>query len=247
MNHFWRDSRLKRALFGAMLAVYLSASLGILPSPDLLSRWLGHAISEPFPCQSHSCGCATAHQCWTDCCCFTPRQRLAWAMRNRVTPPPSARFSDADRLAAASDVAQDKAPSASDSADCPLCIADTKSKPDDSISCATGCSTASAPHASASDAPSSCCTPAETSSPPLSLDQCPVPPSLPLPSISPLTCKGLKLLLAFALPAAPPLAFNSLLPPPPRLPRHDRPEDDRAPTRKLDTSEPPPRARTFRG
>lgn len=252
MSRFWRDSALKRALCGAMLAIYLACSLGILPSTDLLSRWLGHAVSEPFPCQSHSCGCASAHQCWTACCCYTPRQRLAWATRNGVTPPPSAHFSEQDRLAAANDVAHDTTPLASassnssDSPACPLCVADTKSKLDDSISCATGCSTASAPPdrtASVSERtpPSGdCCT---TSSPPLPIAHSPLPSSFP--SISPLTCKGLKLLLAFALPAAPPLAFASLLPPPPRLPTFDRPEDDHADTRALDVAAPPPRALTL--
>ena len=86
MARLWRDSRLKRALCGGVLLLYLVAALGVLPSPDRLSRWFGYAISEPFPCQSHACGCATAHQCWTSCCCFTPHQRLVWAVRNGITP-----------------------------------------------------------------------------------------------------------------------------------------------------------------
>ena len=109
MARLWRDSRLKRALCGGVLLLYLVASLGLLPSPDLLSRWFGYAISEPFPCQSHSCGCATAHQCWTSCCCYTPHQRLVWAGRNGVEPPPSARYSQAEWAAAALDAASDAA------------------------------------------------------------------------------------------------------------------------------------------
>jgi hypothetical protein len=46
------------------------------------------SISEvAFPCQSRPCGCKTARQCWTTCCCFTPAQRLQWAKENGVTPP----------------------------------------------------------------------------------------------------------------------------------------------------------------
>jgi hypothetical protein len=28
------------------------------------------------------CGCASARQCFRDCCCTTPTERLAWARRN---------------------------------------------------------------------------------------------------------------------------------------------------------------------
>ncbi len=44
-------------------------------------------ISEPFPCQHCSCGCKNAEQCWINCCCFTPAQKIAWAKENGVTPP----------------------------------------------------------------------------------------------------------------------------------------------------------------
>ena len=43
--------------------------------------------STPFPCQNTPCGCRTAEQCWTTCCCNSPEQRLAWAKRNGVEPP----------------------------------------------------------------------------------------------------------------------------------------------------------------
>jgi hypothetical protein len=42
---------------------------------------------EAFPCQNCPCGCKDADTCWRECCCFTHRQKLAWAERNRVTPP----------------------------------------------------------------------------------------------------------------------------------------------------------------
>lgn len=245
MARLWRDTRLKRALCGGVLLLYLIASLGLLPSPDLLSRWFGYAISEPFPCQSHSCGCATAQQCWTSCCCYTPHQRLAWAVRNGITPPSSVRYTDAEWAAAASDAA-------TETDHCSLCdVGATHDQPAtrsiqtrtsremfgacgpvpptevacsndqaDSTSSAIACETAAAPD-------SSCCSS--------------VSPITSLPSASPLSCKGLNPLLAFALPTAPPLAFDALLPPLPRLPPYGRPEDDRSPTRTLDVAAPPPR------
>lgn len=43
--------------------------------------------SENYPCKGSLCGCRTAQQCWTSCCCTTPEERLAWAIENNVTPP----------------------------------------------------------------------------------------------------------------------------------------------------------------
>jgi len=35
-----------------------------------------------FPCMDKPCGCASARQCFRDCCCTTSAERLAWARRN---------------------------------------------------------------------------------------------------------------------------------------------------------------------
>ena len=40
--------------------------------------------SRPFPCMNKLCGCATARQCFTRCCCHTPAETLAWARANGV-------------------------------------------------------------------------------------------------------------------------------------------------------------------
>lgn len=40
--------------------------------------------SQPFPCMDKPCGCATAEQCFTRCCCNTPSETLAWARTHRV-------------------------------------------------------------------------------------------------------------------------------------------------------------------
>jgi hypothetical protein len=42
--------------------------------------------SQPFPCMDNPCGCATAEQCFSNCCCNTPAELLAWAKANRIDP-----------------------------------------------------------------------------------------------------------------------------------------------------------------
>lgn len=69
------------------LAGYLVAATGV-PLPVVS----GVAIqakdrSEPFPCMDRPCGCHSAMQCWTSCCCTTPAERLAWARERGIKPP----------------------------------------------------------------------------------------------------------------------------------------------------------------
>lgn len=42
--------------------------------------------TQPFPCMDKPCGCATAEQCFTKCCCNTPAETLAWARARAVEP-----------------------------------------------------------------------------------------------------------------------------------------------------------------
>jgi hypothetical protein len=49
-------------------------------------RLAGKDRSRPFPCMDKPCGCATAEQCFTNCCCNTPAETLAWATAHRVEP-----------------------------------------------------------------------------------------------------------------------------------------------------------------
>lgn len=70
-----------------VLGAYLVAAFGLLPSPAQLARWISAPIAEPFPCQDHACGCASAIDCWTQCCCFTDAERLAWARERGIEPP----------------------------------------------------------------------------------------------------------------------------------------------------------------
>jgi hypothetical protein len=40
----------------------------------------------PFPCMDKPCGCATAEQCFSSCCCNSPAELLAWAEAHRLDP-----------------------------------------------------------------------------------------------------------------------------------------------------------------
>lgn len=77
------------------VAVMLLLSFGcaLLPIPSIRSSGTASLLgpskdcSEPYPCQNCRCGCASAEQCWTSCCCYSLRERLAWARKNNVVPP----------------------------------------------------------------------------------------------------------------------------------------------------------------
>lgn len=77
-----------RVVAASVLAVYVMAAFGLVPS---LSGVFGEAAvrldREPFPCEGGSCGCTTAYRCWTSCCCYTLEERIAWAARNGVEVP----------------------------------------------------------------------------------------------------------------------------------------------------------------
>lgn len=88
-----------------MAAVYLFASIGIMPTPAMVANWLGRLVpaselAERYPCDDHACGCVTASECWLHCCCHTHQQRLNWAAAHGVRPPEAVRFSAAQWLAA---------------------------------------------------------------------------------------------------------------------------------------------------
>ena len=56
------------------------------PDSPAAKRLAGKDRSQPFPCMDKTCGCATAEQCFTSCCCNTPAETLAWAKAHRVEP-----------------------------------------------------------------------------------------------------------------------------------------------------------------
>jgi hypothetical protein len=79
---FWRRLRHRLCVAVSLLA-YLAASLGF-PLPAPARHKSGR---QPFPCQDNPCGCQTAEECWTHCCCLTPEEHWEWARRHHVEPP----------------------------------------------------------------------------------------------------------------------------------------------------------------
>jgi hypothetical protein len=73
----------------AVLATGLPLPLGMLAlRGDAVAdtRLAAKDRSRPFPCMDKPCGCATAEQCFANCCCHTPAERLAWAKAHSVEP-----------------------------------------------------------------------------------------------------------------------------------------------------------------
>jgi hypothetical protein len=44
--------------------------------------------STPFPCMLSRCACKTASDYWRSCCCHSLAERLAWARKRNIEPPP---------------------------------------------------------------------------------------------------------------------------------------------------------------
>ena len=81
--------RRKHGLACVALVGHLLTALGF-PVLTLPSDKRGGG--QPFPCQSHPCGCLTAEECWAgDCCCYTLEEKLAWAETSGIEPPPHVR------------------------------------------------------------------------------------------------------------------------------------------------------------
>lgn len=219
-----------------LLGLYLVGSQGVLPSPRVFARWLGTLREERYPCEECGCGCASAYECWTKCCCHTERQRLVWAIENGVLPPSGVEFDDEQWIAAANEVK-------SGSAHCGLCVAKLKSELRRGIAArpacewvgecesrgGSSCCEAKGPERVAGG--SSCCAASG-----------PKRASWPRPSMSALSCKGIEQLLVVSLPPAPPVRIVVFLVPEPVVFVPERPKDVAYPSRTLDVPEPPPRA-----
>jgi hypothetical protein len=88
-----RTIRSQRWLSAVLAVGYALIALGIpLPVGSLSSDATTVAQqllaakdrSQPFPCRDKACGCITAHQCFTSCCCNTPAETLAWARAHNL-------------------------------------------------------------------------------------------------------------------------------------------------------------------
>ena len=74
------------ALVASGLPLPLGGMQPASPASPVAKRLAGKDRSQPFPCMDKPCGCATAEQCFSNCCCNTPAELLAWAKANRVEP-----------------------------------------------------------------------------------------------------------------------------------------------------------------
>ncbi|MFM8735361.1 MAG: hypothetical protein ACKOC8_09225 [Pirellulales bacterium] len=69
---------------GLPLPLAVTSGAGGRVNPVAAARLAGKDRSTPFPCMDKPCGCATAEQCFTSCCCNTPAETLSWARAHRV-------------------------------------------------------------------------------------------------------------------------------------------------------------------
>lgn len=224
-----------------LLAVYVVASFGVVPSPRVALRWFGKVAGDRYPCEEHGCGCASGAECWTSCCCFSQHERLVWAIEHGVMPPAIAAYSDEQWIAAINSVKPG-------SAHCELCVERTKDELrqgvatsaehhhvcDSDGACDGHCGEATSPGIAASKLTIalSCCAKNGAS----------VESRWPGPSMSALACKGLEQLLTMTLPPASPVRVIDLVLPEPTPYVPERPRDVVCSSRALDVPEPPPRA-----
>lgn len=86
-----------RSTTWALLCGYLAVSSGLpLPlggasaegraDPRASALLAAKDRSRNFPCRDKACGCGSAEQCFSSCCCNTPAELAAWAGTNRVGP-----------------------------------------------------------------------------------------------------------------------------------------------------------------
>lgn len=117
MSSTLRHPVLRLLIVTCAIVAYLAVWVGVMPSPATIGSWIGVQLSheQRYPCEDHQCGCASATECWTSCCCHDDVERLAWAMANGVSPPEGVVFSEATWLAAAN-------ANEPGSATCSLCV-----------------------------------------------------------------------------------------------------------------------------
>ncbi len=129
------ESRLIRCAVTALaLFAFVVAAFPVpLPVAPVASSAAGD--DEPYPCQGGRCGCQSAKQCWTACCCRKPSERKRWAEEHRVRPPAYAILHDSDGPAPRSRTAT------SGSRSC--CAASAVSEPAEAPSAARSCCTPS--------------------------------------------------------------------------------------------------------
>lgn len=203
------------AILAMVLVSYLAASQGWIISPAWILRVAAVTTAERYPCEDCSCGCASARECWTNCCCHTLPERLAWAIRHGVRPPPYVHTEEADWIAALDQVKPTEK-------HCSLCVGTAQDRlaRGESLACA---------QPDCKENESSC-------------TSCDRPSPAPTFGLSALKCKSITQILAFAPIAGSRPASDLLLPAPQQIGLIPLPADRQASSRTLDIPEPPPRA-----
>ena len=69
---------------GIILVVLYAMVVSGLPLP--VAREVSGQLTR-FPCESSSCGCSSATQCWKSCCCSSLEEKILWAKANGVPVP----------------------------------------------------------------------------------------------------------------------------------------------------------------
>jgi hypothetical protein len=64
----------------------VSFCISVMPIPIILPS-VKSIDGQAYFCQDRPCGCASAEQCWTHCCCATQKEQLDWAEKKGVSPP----------------------------------------------------------------------------------------------------------------------------------------------------------------
>lgn len=83
-----RHPRMAKRILNSLMAVWFVLHASGFPIPVAsLSSSQDVQSKDRFPCESCQCGCPDANYCWTQCCCHTIQERIAWAKRNDVRPP----------------------------------------------------------------------------------------------------------------------------------------------------------------
>jgi len=90
----WRRVSWLAVVMHSLVASGLPLPLGGLTDPAMAvggeevarARLAAKNRSKPFPCQDKPCGCNSAKQCFSSCCCHTPKELLAWARANGLEP-----------------------------------------------------------------------------------------------------------------------------------------------------------------
>jgi hypothetical protein len=118
---------------------FLVANTGLPVVRPLAQR--GKDKSQPFLCQDRPCGCMSADECLRGCCCFSARERLAWAKANHVDAPVELLAQVADELLAAQTADEDHdhecvAEHHADSKQHASCCSDANAKATETNACA---------------------------------------------------------------------------------------------------------------